>query len=121
MTRFWRKTKNNPEGVIQKEILDFLKDLETLLKKPIYYFRSWAGAVRTEGGGFFTSWRPGCPDISLIVNGKFIWIEVKAPGKKQSKSQIQAEDDIKKAGWEYFVVTSLLEVKTILAKEIDIF
>lgn len=40
MTRWGKKTKDNPEGVIQKEILDFLKDLETLLKKPIYYFRS---------------------------------------------------------------------------------
>jgi len=121
MTRWGKKTKDNPEGVIQKEILDFLKDLETLLKKPIYYFRSWAGAVRTEGGGFFTSWRPGCPDVSLVVNGIYVGIEVKAPGKKQSPNQVQAEKDIQRAGGEYYVVSSLLQVKTILTKHIDIF
>ena len=105
---------------IQSEILSFLDGMETLAKKPIYYFRSGAGAFKTEGG-YFKTGRAGCPDITLVVNGKFIGIEVKAPGKKQSEEQQKAEVLIKNAGAEYYVVTSATEVKTILAKEIDIF
>ena len=120
MTAFRRKTKLNPEGIIQKEIIDFLDDLEKLAKKPIYYFRSGAGAFKVEGG-FFKTGRAWCPDITLVVNGKFIGIEVKAPKKQQSKNQVEAEKQIKFAGAEYYVVFSVLQVKTILAKEIDIF
>lgn len=120
MTRFVRKSNKNPEGEIQSEIISFLDGMEKLAKKPIYYFRSWAGAFKTEGG-YFKTGRPWCPDITLVVNSKFIGIEVKAPGKKQSEKQIEAEKQIKFAWWEYYVVTSATEVKTILAKEIDIF
>jgi hypothetical protein len=50
MTRFARRSYKNPEGEIQKSILDFLDTMETLAKKPIYYFRSGAGAVKTADG-----------------------------------------------------------------------
>ena len=117
---FSRRTKKTPETPIQKDILKFLDDMEKLAKKPLYYFRSGAGAFKVEGG-FFKTGRAGCPDITLVVNGKFIGIEVKAPGKQQSKNQKEAEKQIKFAGGEYYVVFSVLQVKTILAKEIDIF
>lgn len=115
------KKKNNPEGVIQKEILDYLKDLETICKKPIYYFRSGAGAVKTIGGGFFKTGRTGCPDITLVVSGKFVGLEVKDVGKYQKPEQKEAEFLIARAGGDYYVVRSVLEVKQILAKYIDIF
>jgi hypothetical protein len=95
--------------------------METLAKKPIYYFRSGAGAVKTADGWFFKTGRPGCPDITLVVNGKFIGLEVKDVWKKQSEGQKKAEKQIKFAWAEYYVVKSLEEVKRILAKEIDIF
>jgi hypothetical protein len=98
----------------------FLSDMETLAKKPIYSFRSQAGAFKVEGG-FFKTGRTGLPDISLIVNGKYIGIEVKAPGKKQSAGQVTAEKEIHNAGGEYWVVSTVLQVKTILSKHIDIF
>lgn len=120
MTRFARRTNQSPENDIQKDILSFLKDMETLAKKPIYYFRSGAGAFKTEGG-FFKTGRAGCPDITLLVNGKFFGLEIKAPWKQQSQAQKEAEQQIKNAGGEYFVVFSVAQVKTILAKEIDIF
>lgn len=120
MTRFARKSNKNPEGEIQSEILSFLDGMETLAKKPIYYFRSGAWAFKTEGG-YFKTGRAGAPDITILVAGTFIWIEVKAPWKKQSEKQLEAEKQIQFAWWEYFVVTSVLEVKKILTKHIDLF
>lgn len=120
MTRFARRSNNSPEKPIQKEILDFLEGMETLAKKPIYYFRSGAGAFKTEGG-YFKTGRAWTPDVTLVVNGKFIGLEVKAPGKKQSAKQKEVEALITKAGGKYYVVYSVLQVKTILSMEIDIF
>lgn len=54
---FRRRSNNGPEGPIQKEILDFLDDMETLAKKPLFYFRSGAGAFKTPEGGFFKTGR----------------------------------------------------------------
>lgn len=115
------QTKDNPETRIQKEVLDWLEDLEGKMKKPIYYFRSGAGAVRIAGGGFFRTGRPGCPDITVAVAGRFVGIELKAPGKKQSKEQKEAEKLIQRAGADYFVAYSLTDVKKILSSYIDIF
>lgn len=120
MTRFSKRTNKSPEQPIQKEILEFLDGMEKLAKKPIYYFRSWAGAFKVAGG-FFKTGRAGCPDITLVVNGKFIGLEVKAPGKQQSQAQKDTEKQLRLAGAEYYVVFSVLQVKTILAKYIDIF
>lgn len=120
MTRFARRTNLKPENNEQKNILQFLDDMETLAKKPIYYFRSWAGAFKTDGG-FFKTGRAWCPDITLLVNWKYIGMEIKAPWKTQSVKQKEAEQQIKKAGGEYYVVFSVDQVKTILAKHIDLY
>ena len=52
----------------------------------------------------------GLPDIFLIKDGKFIGLEVKQPKGKQSENQVIFEQDCKKVGGQYYVVTSLDDV-----------
>lgn len=56
----------------------------------------------------------GVPDICVLWNGKFIGLEVKRPKGKQSEGQIEFELGSKKAGAEYYVVTSLDDVRKVL-------
>lgn len=100
------------ETLIQAGIIEYLKMLDNMWK--IYFFRSGAGAVRTHTGSFFKTWRKGCPDISVVLNGKYIGLEVKNEKGRQSESQKIAEKDIKKAGWEYYIVKSVDDVIKIL-------
>lgn len=100
------------ENQIQKAILDYLG-----YQKKIYFFRSNSGALRLENGGFMRTGKKGCPDIIVCRNGKFIGLEVKTQKGKQSDSQKQAEQEILKAGGEYYVVKSLDDVYAIFTNK----
>ena len=54
--------------------------------------------------------RNGIPDIIMIVQGRFVGLEVKMPKGKQSASQVEFENDCKAAGGYYYVVRSLEDV-----------
>ena len=100
------------ESVIQKGILDLLA--WKAKTESIYYFRAGAGAVKTQQGRFFKTGRPGCPDIVVCSKGGiFIGLEVKTPKGRQSPGQVIAEQEIKDAGGEYFIVRSVGDVKEI--------
>ena len=53
----------------------------------------------------------GVPDIILVKDGKFVGLEVKRPKGKQSAHQLAFETDCKKAGGEYYIITSVEEVQ----------
>ena len=101
------------EQQIQRVILDYLAIVAK--QRPIYYFRSAAGSVKTETGRFFKTGRPGCPDLSLIIDGRYHGIEVKTEKGRQSPAQKQAEQEIIAAGGQYHLVRCLDDVKRILA------
>lgn len=52
----------------------------------------------------------GVPDIILIHKGQFIGLEVKQPKGKQSDNQKIFENNCKKAGGQYHIVTSLDDI-----------
>ena len=53
----------------------------------------------------------GVPDIILIRHGKFIGLEAKRPGQKQSPDQREFEARVTTAGGEYHVVHSIDDVQ----------
>ena len=66
------------ENIIQKAIINYLQLKENLGE--LYFFRSWAGAVRVSWNNrdrFFKTWKAWCPDITVLKNWVFYWIEVK--------------------------------------------
>lgn len=102
------------ENIIQKSIINYLQLKENLWE--LYFFRSGAGAIRVTGASrdrFFKTGKAWCPDITLLKNWRFIWLEVKNEKWKQSEAQKLAEEKIKKAGWEYYIVRSLEDVRSL--------
>jgi len=97
------------ESEIQKSILEYLG-----YQKKIYFFRAGSGAIRTEQGGYFKTGKKGCPDIIVCKSGKFIGLEVKTEKGRQSENQKQAEQEIIKAGGEYYIVKSIDDVQKII-------
>ena len=70
------------EADIQRQILDYL----TL--KGIFHYRQNSGAFRRDDH-FYRMGVAGAPDIICVVGGRYIGIEVKAPGGKQNDNQIE--------------------------------
>ena len=68
------------------------KKIVTMLK-----LKGWYVYWNLQGLGC----KAGLSDLTAIKGGVVIWIEVKAPGKKQSPKQIDFEDDIKRSGGNY--------------------
>ena len=63
------------EAMIQKGIMDLLKwKSKTEL---IYHFRAGSGKVRLSNGNQFHTGRPGCPDILVLFEGRYVGLEVK--------------------------------------------
>ena len=103
------------EANIQKAILDYLQILENQGK--LYFFRSGAGAIRTEAGGYFKTGKPGCPDISVVVGGQYIGFEVKTLKGKLTAIQDACHDAIRRVGGRCYVVRSVDDVIRILESE----
>lgn len=58
--------------------------------------------------------RKGVPDIIVLIDGKFIGLEVKAEKGRQSEHQKSFELECKKNGGKYYVVKTLEDVKDVL-------
>lgn len=96
---------------LQKAVMDYLAWFSKSHK--IYYFRSGAGQVQTQAGRYFKTGKPGCPDISVCLGGRYYAIELKTAAGRQSALQKQAEAEIVAAGGIYKIVRSLSELKEI--------
>ena len=115
------------EAQIQRGVLDYLELLSR--KKPIYYFRSAAGMVKTDQGRVFKTGKPGTPDITVCcgcmnskgdIIGVYIGLEIKNNHKSvQSSLQKQAENDIKKAGGFYYIIKSMEDAKNAIETTIE--
>lgn len=85
---------------------------ETLQKKAIKEFLTMTGWVwypNTAGMGV----KPGIPDLTAIKRGVVVQIEVKAPGGKQSKAQVDFMIDWRGSGGHY-VLGGIDEVMMLL-------
>jgi predicted GH43/DUF377 family glycosyl hydrolase len=59
----------------------------------------------------------GLPDLLAIKDGRHVWIEAKRDGThKQSDAQKTFEKEIKESGAEYYLVSSGVEIVTILGE-----
>lgn len=61
-----------------------------------------------------TGVKNGTPDIIICHNGRFLSIELKTPGGKQTDSQMAVEDQINIAGGAYALCRSVAGVETVL-------
>ena len=83
-----------PETLIKKSIKDYLR------------LSGWFTFSIMQGLGSYR----GIADIFGIKNNKNIWIEVKAPGGRQSDYQKKFEHDIKQQGGHYILAYSVEDV-----------
>lgn len=81
--------------------------LEYLKIKRIFHYRQNTGAFVREPNQFYRFGTKGAPDIIAVINGKYVGIECKVSGNKQSDNQIEFEKNLKQAGGLYWLIYSL--------------
>lgn len=118
------KTPRTLEKHVLEAIMDYLDILEA--KEKLFAYRTQVASIpvyRFNGTkGYIKTGRRGVPDITVCLKGgKFVGIEVKAPDKKNNVSQWQStvKGDIERLGGQYWVVTSVDEVKELINKVLD--
>jgi len=95
------------EADLQRLILDYLS------VKKIFHYRNNSGAMVSEYQGkkrFMRFGAVGSPDIVCIKSGKYIGIEVKGTGAKQSENQLNFQSNMEYAGGQYVLAYSLEDV-----------
>lgn len=100
------------EGRIQYEICQWLQ------AKGIYFFsipneatgRTALQQSRLVAMGL----RAGVSDLVVVLPGRVVFLEVKAPDGKQSPKQKMFEDKVTGFGHDYFIVRSVEDVSKIL-------
>jgi hypothetical protein len=101
------------EKDLQKTILQNLK-----WYKDIYAFRnnSFFGSFTRPNGskGFLQNNKKGAPDIILCVKGNWVGLELKSTDGKQSPDQKLAEQEINRAGGQYYIVRSISDFEKII-------
>lgn len=91
------------------------KKVENAIKQYIKETYPTSCLIKIHGSMYQSS---GLPDIVACINGQFVGIEVKAPGKEKNLTDIQKSwlDKIKKAGGVAFMASSVTTVKEMLDK-----
>jgi hypothetical protein len=72
-----------------------------------FFWRANTGVASAPGGRTIRFGVPGQADILGVYLGRFIAIEVKRPGQKQSPAQTEFQTAINRAGGIYIVATDL--------------
>jgi len=108
------------EGGIQAAILHYLQYLENM--KDLLFIRnnSFSGYIHRRNGskGYIKNNKPGSSDIFLCIKGKAIFLEVKAPKRKQTDNQKDFEELVNSVQGYYYVVHSVEEVEKIISKHL---
>jgi hypothetical protein len=92
---------NTPESAIKRHITAYLKTIEGL----------WYTHIAGSGYG-----RAGVPDYVLCYRGRFIGLEVKAPGGQPSPFQKREIDAINSCGGDALVVRGVHDVEEALKR-----
>ena len=85
----------------------------TIQSKILDYIRSIGG----YGIKVITATVSGNPDIICCLNGRFVAIEVKQPGKQPTELQSLKMEMIRASGGVAFVACSVADVKTALSQQ----
>jgi hypothetical protein len=100
------------ERDIQKTILDYL-ELHHIL-----HYRQNTGAVK-RNGRMIRYGIPGLPDIVCVIGGRYVGIEVKAPGESPSLEQMQFGDSLEAAGGVYIVADCIEQFQHDIGKFLE--
>lgn len=106
-----KHTFKTKESTVQKGVIKYLQSLENMGR--LYFFRSGAGAIKTEDGRYFKTGKRGCPDITVCYRGQFYGLEIKSSAGRQTTRQKDAQKTIEKAGGQYLVIRDVLEVENL--------
>jgi len=86
----------------------------TVRRKVLAYLKTVPGAFYPIHGNQFT--RRGAPDIAGCYKFRFVGIETKSKGGKQTRIQKYEQSRIEKAGGFYAVCRSVADVKKLLTR-----
>lgn len=79
--------------------------LEILMYKGIFCWKvNNVGIYKKATGCYIPTGMKGVPDIIAVIKGKFIGIECKMPGKKQTESQVEFQNKLEEAGGIYWLI-----------------
>jgi len=100
-------TQKIKETQIQTAICDYLAH------KKLFFWRQNTGGMFRDNRWFAMPKysKKGIPDILLVKDGLFIGLEVKRPKGRQSDHQKAFEQECKKAGGQYYIITSVEDVQ----------
>jgi len=93
-----------PEGQIKKEICEWLE-----AHRIFFWVTQSVGIAGRKNNSRFAG--KGVSDINAVINGRFVAIEIKAPGGKVSDDQTEFQEKTRKAGGIAFVARSLTDVR----------
>lgn len=102
-----------PEESLHRSVIERLRVVCPPPPEGPFVFHAYNGGYRTktEGGiGKALGVRAGIPDIGLMWRGRHLWIELKAPGGRLTKSQRDCHRDLTLAGGAVAVCQSIDEV-----------
>lgn len=99
------------ESDIQRTILAYLT-----LRGIFHYKNSTVGIYKQSTGSYIPSQSIGSPDIVCIIKGKYVGLEVKRPGGKQSEHQKEFQQNLERAGGTYILTSSLDDLISKLEK-----
>ena len=101
-----RRKRGKPERAVQKAVLAWLRAHGAVVAV------TDAGAAYRAGAFFGDGIPPGWPDITgLLPSGRFIGVECKAPGGRQSDIQKLIEREIRKCNGIYILARSPTDVR----------
>ena len=104
-----RRKRRSPERAVQKACVAWLRRLGAIVAV------TDAGAAYRAGAFFGDAIPAGWPDITgLLSDGRFIGVECKAKGGRQSAAQKRIEHEVRKRNGIYVLARSVED----LAKEI---
>jgi hypothetical protein len=89
------------EQAISKAIQQYLD------VRHIYNDRLNAGKVKVASGGWMQLSKVGSPDRFYIRKGQIYFVEVKRPGEKPTKEQVERHQELRNAGAVVIVADSL--------------
>ncbi len=101
------------EKQIQSAIINYLEYLQN--QGELYYIRNQSGALKIDDRRFIRFGRRGSADIIVFFKGGVcqFW-EIKTNKGRQSQSQKEFENVIKRLGFEYYIVRSLDDAQKII-------
>lgn len=109
------KNYNKKPVPLEKEIQSSI--CEYLDLRNVFFWRQNTSPTFNQNAGMYQAMPKyalrGVPDIIVIKKGKFIGLECKRPGAKQSEHQLLFQDNCERNDGEYYIVTSIEDVQKI--------